>query len=265
MNSHDRSGPALPQGRWPAGRVARRGGRGGPRDRARRTGHHRPRAGAPARVPPAGRPGRSRSRRTDLRRRARSRSPRRSSRRSLADRHVRATFFMLGSMVAKAPSLAAEIAAAGHEIGVHGFDHRYLTVRGPRATRSDLTRATDLIADVTGTRPRLFRPPVRRADRPGPADRARTRADSGAVGLLGPGVDAGRLAAVGAADPARAACDGGVTVLLHDSGCTSPPGAWQAGLGRAPAAAGRMRAARAARRSARRARRARGQRPARLR
>jgi len=27
---------------------------------------------------------------------------------------------------------------------------------------------------------------------------------------------------------------GGVTVLLHDSGCTSPPGSWQAGLGAVP-------------------------------
>jgi peptidoglycan-N-acetylglucosamine deacetylase len=28
--------------------------------------------------------------------------------------------------------------------------------------------------------------------------------------------------------------EGGVTVLLHDSGCTSPPGSWQAGLGALP-------------------------------
>jgi peptidoglycan-N-acetylglucosamine deacetylase len=28
--------------------------------------------------------------------------------------------------------------------------------------------------------------------------------------------------------------DGGVTVLLHDSGCMSPPGAWKAGLGAVP-------------------------------
>ena len=79
--------------------------------------------------------------------------------RLLAEHEVRATFFLLGSMVERAPWLAAELASAGHEIGVHGFDHRYLTARGPRATRSDLTRATELIANVTGTRPRLFRPP----------------------------------------------------------------------------------------------------------
>ena len=71
----------------------------------------------------------------------------------LDSRGLRATFFLLGSMVAKAPWLAAEIAAAGHEIGVHGWDHRYLALRGPRATRDDLPRATDIIADATGRVP----------------------------------------------------------------------------------------------------------------
>src|ERR1700758_1149011 len=66
--------------------------------------------------------------------------------RVLDENQVHATFFMLGSMVAKAPGLAAEIAAAGHEVGVHGWDHRYLPARTPGATRSDLTRATELIA-----------------------------------------------------------------------------------------------------------------------
>src|SRR3974390_2254622 len=45
----------------------------------------------------------------------------------LAARRLHATFFLLGSMVARAPQLAAEIAAAGPEIAVHGW--------GPRAPR----------------------------------------------------------------------------------------------------------------------------------
>jgi peptidoglycan/xylan/chitin deacetylase (PgdA/CDA1 family) len=153
--------------------------------------------------------------------------------RLLAERGVRATFFMLGSMVAKAPGLAAEIAAAGHEVGVHGFDHRYLTVRGPRATRSDLTRATDLIADVTGKRPTLFRPPY--GVLTGPA--LLTARELGLTPVLWGSW--GREWAPGAS-PASVlqtllrGLDGGVTVLLHDSGCTSPPGAWQAGLAAIP-------------------------------
>jgi peptidoglycan-N-acetylglucosamine deacetylase len=154
--------------------------------------------------------------------------------RVLAERGVRATFFMLGCMVAKAPGLAAEIAAAGHEVGVHGFDHRYLTVRGPRATRDDLTRATDLIAEVTGTRPTLFRPPY--GVLTGPA--LLTARELGLTPVLWGSW--GREWAPGAS-PASvlqtlvSGLDGGVTVLLHDSGCTSPPGAWQAGLAALPA------------------------------
>jgi peptidoglycan-N-acetylglucosamine deacetylase len=149
--------------------------------------------------------------------------------RVLAEAGVRATFFMLGSMVAKAPGLAAEIAAAGHEIGVHGFNHRYLTMRGPRATRSDLTRATDLIGAVTGTRPSLFRPPYGVLS--GPA--LLTARELGLTPVLWgswgrewtPGASAASVL-----QTLVSGLDGGVTVLLHDSGCTSPPGSWQAGL-----------------------------------
>jgi peptidoglycan/xylan/chitin deacetylase (PgdA/CDA1 family) len=150
--------------------------------------------------------------------------------RVLAERRVHATFFMLGSMVAKAPGLAAELAAAGHEVGVHGWDHRYLPARTPAATRSDVARATDLIAAVTGIRPRLFRPPYGVLS--GPALLAARELDLAPV-LWGA---SGREWTPGAT-PASVlrtllrGLHGGVTVLLHDSGCTSPPGAWQAGLG----------------------------------
>ncbi len=152
---------------------------------------------------------------------------------ALADRNIRATFFLLGSMVARSPDLAAGLAAAGHEIGVHGFDHRYLTARGPRATRSDLTRATELIAEVTGVRPRLFRPPYGVLS--GPA--VRTARELGLTPVLWGAW--GREWAPGATtqsvlETLLGDLDGGVTILLHDSGCTSPPGAWQAGLGALP-------------------------------
>lgn len=77
----------------------------------------------------------------------------------LQARGVHATFFLLGMMVARAPGLAAEIAAAGHELGVHGWDHRYLLLRGPVGTGEDLARARDIIGTVAGVQPRLFRPP----------------------------------------------------------------------------------------------------------
>ena len=151
----------------------------------------------------------------------------------LAARQVRATFFVLGRMAQRAPGLVAELAAAGHEIGVHGWDHRYLPARTPGAVRSDLHRATDLIARLTGRPPRFFRPPYGVLS--GPA--LLTARNLGLTPVLWgswgrewtPGTTPQSVHATLAAGLA-----GGVTVLLHDSGCTSPPGSWQAGLGALP-------------------------------
>jgi peptidoglycan-N-acetylglucosamine deacetylase len=151
----------------------------------------------------------------------------------LADHGVKATFFLLGAMVQRAPGLAAELAAAGHEIGVHGFDHRYLPARTAAATRSDMRRAVDVVERATGSRPRLFRPPYGVLS--GPA--LLTARELGLTPVLWsawgrewtPGATPDSVYATLARD-----LEGGVTVLLHDSGCTSPPGSWQAGLGALP-------------------------------
>lgn len=72
---------------------------------------------------------------------------------------VHATFFVLGSMVARAPGLAADIAAAGHEVAVHGWDHPCLLLRSPQATRDDIWRARDIISFAAGRPPGVYRPP----------------------------------------------------------------------------------------------------------
>jgi peptidoglycan/xylan/chitin deacetylase (PgdA/CDA1 family) len=72
---------------------------------------------------------------------------------------ARATFFLVGEQVERLPALAAEIAAAGHEIGIHGFRHVLLLRRSPRALRADFERAAHVIADATGVEPRVYRPP----------------------------------------------------------------------------------------------------------
>jgi peptidoglycan-N-acetylglucosamine deacetylase len=153
--------------------------------------------------------------------------------RVLEDRGVRATFFMLGSLVARAPGLAAEIAAAGHEIGVHGWDHRYLPARGLAATRSDLTRATELIADVTGVRPWLFRPPYGVLSGLSLVT-ARTLGLTPLLwGAWGREWDAAATGETVLQTLLRG-LDGGVTVLLHDSGAIAPPGSWEAALAAVP-------------------------------
>lgn len=79
--------------------------------------------------------------------------------RLLAGRGVHATFFLLGSEAHRSPGLVREIAAAGHEVAVHGWLHRPLLLRGPRATYDDFRRARDTVAAITGRQPTLFRPP----------------------------------------------------------------------------------------------------------
>jgi peptidoglycan/xylan/chitin deacetylase (PgdA/CDA1 family) len=52
-----------------------------------------------------------------------------------------------------------EIAAAGHVIGNHTWTHPRLTALGAAARDEEVRRTQDLLADLTGTRPALFRPP----------------------------------------------------------------------------------------------------------
>ncbi len=151
----------------------------------------------------------------------------------LAAARVRATFFMLGAMAAREPGLAAAVAAAGHEVAVHGWAHRYTILRSPHAVADDLARATDAVADATGTRPRFYRPPYGVLS-------AGALAAARRLGLT-PVLWTcwGREWTAGATPRSVATTltsnlAGGATVLLHDSDCTSPPGSAAAGLGALP-------------------------------
>ena len=77
----------------------------------------------------------------------------------LAAAGVRATFFLVGEQVRRNPSLAREIAAAGHGIGVHCARHRNLLRLTPAQTRRDIEEAEAVIAETTGLAPALYRPP----------------------------------------------------------------------------------------------------------
>ena len=70
-----------------------------------------------------------------------------------------ATFFLVGEQVARYPTVACEIAAAGHAIGLHGDRHRNLLRLTPRQTTDDLVRGYARIAEVTGVSPDTYRPP----------------------------------------------------------------------------------------------------------
>jgi len=72
---------------------------------------------------------------------------------------VKATFFLVGEQVARNPTLAAEIVAAGHGIGLHCDRHRNQLLLGPRAVREDIERAAARIEETTGLAIERYRPP----------------------------------------------------------------------------------------------------------
>src|SRR5438874_2360937 len=73
----------------------------------------------------------------------------------LAGAGVRATFFLVGEQVERRPSLAARIAAEGHEVGVHCGRHTSLLRMSPGRTRADLLGAAAAIEAATGLPARL--------------------------------------------------------------------------------------------------------------
>src|SRR4051794_34644516 len=68
----------------------------------------------------------------------------------LRDRGAVATFFLVGEQVERHGSLAAEIAAAGHRIALHGQRHRLQLRIPPRALAADLDRGFQVVADAAG-------------------------------------------------------------------------------------------------------------------
>jgi peptidoglycan/xylan/chitin deacetylase (PgdA/CDA1 family) len=143
---------------------------------------------------------------------------------------IRATFFMLGSMVRRAPGLAAEVVAAGHDVALHGDLHRSHLGRPPGALLTDLGRGLDAVAEATGTVPRFFRPPYGLLS--GGTLRSARRLGLRLVLWTTWGEDwAAQATPATVAARVRAGLVPGATVLLHDSDCTSAPTCWRSALG----------------------------------
>jgi len=77
----------------------------------------------------------------------------------LAERQIRATFYMIGSRIPRQPELTRRVAAAGHEIGNHTWSHPSLSGLGDAAILSELDRTTQVIFDTVGRPPVTMRPP----------------------------------------------------------------------------------------------------------
>jgi peptidoglycan-N-acetylglucosamine deacetylase len=140
---------------------------------------------------------------------------------------ARATFFLVGEQVERNPSVAAEIAAAGHTIAVHGHRHRNSLRLTPRAFESDLARGIGAIAEATGAEPDIHRAPYGIYS-PAALDAVRR---SGLHPLLWSrwGHDwRGSASAQSIASEVTEDLRGGDVLLLHDADHYSAPGSWRA-------------------------------------
>lgn len=147
----------------------------------------------------------------------------------LRDRHVPATFFVIGDNVLGQESLLQRIVAEGHELGNHSYSHPNFATLSDGETLFELNTTERLIEAYTGHRTRLFRAPYfgdaepTTADELGPALAAQNDGYVN-VGLhvdpddwALPGVDAIVQRTVAGVEASNAERSGRI-VLLHDGG-----------------------------------------------
>ncbi len=76
-----------------------------------------------------------------------------------AEAEVSATFFTLGWVAQRHPDLMLRIAAAGHEIASHGWDHQRVFRMDRASFTADLERSRKTIEDAAGVRVTGYRAP----------------------------------------------------------------------------------------------------------
>lgn len=77
----------------------------------------------------------------------------------LAGHGAHATFFSCGANALRLPEVARRVAAEGHEIGNHTFQHPRLYRLVPRRIEEEIGAAQVALRQVVGRTPDLFRPP----------------------------------------------------------------------------------------------------------
>lgn len=134
---------------------------------------------------------------------------------------IKATFFVLGSRVERAPELVQEIVHRGHAVGVHGYEHARHLLRSPHWVRRDLGRAREVIASA-GVDPLWYRPSYGQAT-------AATLLAARGLGLRTVlwsawGREWATPSSQGVADRISRRLRPGAIVLLHDSDRMGPAG-----------------------------------------
>jgi len=73
---------------------------------------------------------------------------------------VKATFFVLGWVADRCPSVVREIKEKGHEIACHGYAHELIYNISPERFREDIRRSKALLEDISGAGVHGYRAPT---------------------------------------------------------------------------------------------------------
>jgi peptidoglycan/xylan/chitin deacetylase (PgdA/CDA1 family) len=137
---------------------------------------------------------------------------------ALARQCVRATFFVNGEPLLRWPSLARDLVAQGHSVGMHGFGHHAFGELAPSLQLADLKAMQGAFREVLGSEPATYRFPYL-------AETTTLRDALAAAGVTVMSVDAGADDWLPDQSPQQLAdrllerlrATGGGIVLLHDA------------------------------------------------
>lgn len=79
--------------------------------------------------------------------------------RVLAEKNVRATFFMVGENAAEHPEIVREVQSAGHQIALHAGYHKDLLKLPASEVAANIAYGKSTLEGITGTNIRYMRPP----------------------------------------------------------------------------------------------------------
>ncbi len=78
----------------------------------------------------------------------------------LKKNNVKATFFVIGKTDAHSLDMYRRIVAEGHTLGMHSYSHQYAKIyKSVKAFDKDFNKLSDLLYEVTGERPTIYRFP----------------------------------------------------------------------------------------------------------
>jgi peptidoglycan/xylan/chitin deacetylase (PgdA/CDA1 family) len=83
----------------------------------------------------------------------------------LKEEGATATFFVLGNRIKGNEDILIRMIEEGHEIGIHGYSHKYFTEIGKEKTKRSIERTSDIIEEVTGICPVFVRPPYGKSNK----------------------------------------------------------------------------------------------------